>query len=80
MAKRSRQSILKRQREVKKAEKAEAKRQKRLERRQKDDQNPDESGPPIDYAAPETQSDDATEREAPTLNGADSDRRPAEEA
>jgi hypothetical protein len=46
LAQRSRQSILKRQRELKKAEKAETKRQKRAERRHHGADTPD-AGPPI---------------------------------
>jgi hypothetical protein len=44
LARRSRQSILKRQREVKKAEKAAAKRQKRAERRLRPGTESDETG------------------------------------
>lgn len=54
MARRSRQSILKRQRELKRLEKAAAKRQKREERRQKTDEDDEfeevEKGPPIEAA------------------------------
>ena len=80
MAKRSRQSILKRQRELKKAEKAEAKRLKRQDRRQKDDLDPDASGPPIDHAMPEASSDDGSEREAVTMRAAEPAGLPVDES
>jgi hypothetical protein len=66
LAQRSRQSILKRQRELKKAEKAEAKRQKRAERRQHGEGTTD-THPPIDKDAAPSGTGDGEEDASPVL-------------
>jgi hypothetical protein len=66
LAQRSRQSILKRQRELKKAEKAEAKRQKRAERRHHGDVTTN-TGPSIDKDAAPNVTGAGEEDDSPAL-------------